>query len=133
MSPRVKVLVCQLPEGSILSPEKTGFGSLPRNLRYYPEIVIDPFLIKMVESYNKLLRNVSSSEREYLIMNRQNYFTEVIQSKYQKADCSDVDFLKVIVIPTGYSFKVTQGRSGYEEVIIWSFSHNPSIYIPGRG
>ena len=132
MRPQLKILVCQLPEGSILSPEKTGFGSLPRNLRYYPEIVMDLTLIKMVEGYNRLLKKVNSSEREYLIMNRQSYFTEVIQSKYQKADCSDVDFLNVIVIPNGYSFKVAQGRSGYEEVIIWSFSQNPSIYTPGK-
>lgn len=130
-----RILVCQLPHGSIVSPEKTGFGSLPKNQKYYPAIVMDPTLIKMVLDYNLQLdtfRNGNKEEQEIaesMMMLRQSFFAKEIRKKYKGADCSDVDFLRVVKIPNELSFTVCQGRSGYEEIVVWSWRINPRIMI----
>lgn len=130
-----KILVCQLPSGSIISPEKTGFGSLPRNQKHYPAIVMDSDIIKMVEDYNKQLKEFSCGTKEQqeiaesMVMLRQTFFAKEIHKKYKGADCTDVDFLRVVKIPDELSFTVCQGRSGYEEIVVWSWRVNPRILI----
>jgi len=130
-----RILICQLPPGSIISPEKTGFGSLPKNQKHYPAIVMDQELIKMVEDYNRQLDQFRLGTKEQqeiaesMIMLRQSFFAKEIRKKYKEADCSDVDFLRVVKIPDELSFTVCQGRSGYEEIVVWSWRVNPRIMI----
>ena len=130
-----RILICQLPPGSIISPEKTGFGSLPKNQKHYPAIVMDQELIKMVEDYNRQLDQFRLGTKEQqeiaesMIMLRQSFFAKEIRKKYKGADCSDVDFLRVVKIPDELSFTVCQGRSGYEEIVVWSWRVNPRIII----
>lgn len=134
------IVVSHLPPGSIVAPEATGFASINPS---FPKIESDPRIVQMVRLYNARVEEFERQEAmgndfagdsaQELITHRQEYFaSEIINWYGSMVNTKDVDFLEVVEIPLNWSYQVLQGRSGYEELIIWETGSNKiSIYNPG--
>lgn len=134
------IVVCHLPPGSIVSPEETGFASINPS---FGKIEADPRIVQMVRLYNERIEEFERQEAlgndyagdsaQELITHRQEYFASEIFNWYgSMVNTKDVDFLECVEIPTNWSYLVVQGRSGYEELVIWETGSNKiSIYNPG--
>jgi len=134
------IVVSHLPPGSIVVAEATGFASINPS---FPKIEADPRIVQMVRLYNERIEEFERQEsmgNDYagdsaheLITHRQEYFaSEIINWYGPMVNTKDVDFLEVLEIPVNWSYLVVQGRSGYEELVIWETGSNKiSIYNPG--
>jgi hypothetical protein len=134
----MKIIVAQVPPYFTYNGP-TGFGSLPENQLYYPEMIQDEYLVRIIQTRMELidefnLQSFLGSELSEKIAqsfenNNKEFFEKVISRKFPMANTKDVDFLKVIDIPDGMNFKVVQGKSGYEEVIVWNDNTEPYILV----
>jgi len=134
----MKIIVAQVPP-YFTNNGPTGFGSLPENHVYCPQIIQDEYLVRIIQTRMELidefnLQSFLGSELSEKIAqsfenNNKEFFEKVISRKFPMANTKDVDFLRVIDIPEGFKFKVVQGKSGYEEVIVWNDSTEPYILV----
>ena len=131
----MKIIVAQVPPHFTNNNGPTGFGSLPENQIYYPQMIQDEYLVRIIQTRMELidefnLQSFLGSELSEKIAqsfenNNKEFFEKVISRKFPMANTKDVDFLKVIDIPEVMNFKVVQGKSGYEEVIVWNDNTEP--------
>lgn len=123
----MEIVVCHLPAGSIIAPEQTGFASLNPQ---YPGIEADRRIIAMVKNFQKQLESAAMQYDEMLVQ-KQELFSQKILEWYPNSNVRDVDFLEIVELPTNWKYTIIQGRSGYEELVIWEKGSNkPTIYNP---
>ncbi len=133
------IVLCHLSPGFIIGsiPEATGFASINPS---FQKIEADPRIVKMVRLYNERIEEFENQESngndsagdsaQELIYLRGGYFASEIRNWYgPSVNTEYVDFLEVIELPSNWSYLVLQGRSGYEELVIWESGTNKvSIY-----